>query len=151
RNNQRIALIAIYYLQRIHLSIMIINRLATRAVSTAFRQRAAVQSTAGFHSTTTADAKVAVLGAAGGIGQPLSLLCKLSPRSRRIILLRHCRHSRSRGRLIPHPHQIEHYRIIAQSSVLATQAQWWIGRSTHWCGCGGHSSRCAAQTWHDSR
>eukprot|EP00984_Skeletonema_dohrnii_P001479 scaffold471_cov111-Skeletonema_dohrnii-CCMP3373.AAC.3 len=58
---------------------MIINRLATRAVSTAFRQRAAVQSTAGFHSTTAADAKVAVLGAAGGIGQPLSLLCKLSP------------------------------------------------------------------------
>ena len=61
---------------------MIINRLATRAVSTAFRQRAAaaasVQS-AGFHSTTAPDAKVAVLGAAGGIGQPLSLLCKLSP------------------------------------------------------------------------
>ena len=72
-------------------------------------------------------------------------------RSRRIILLRHCRHSRSRRRLIPHPHQIKHYRIIAQSSRLATQAQWWIGRSTHWCGCGGHSSRCAAQTWHDSR
>ena len=60
---------------------MIINRLATRAVSTAFRRStaAAPATTAGFHSTATTDAKVAVLGAAGGIGQPLSLLCKLSP------------------------------------------------------------------------
>ena len=32
-----------------------------------------------FCSTTIDSAKVAVLGAAGGIGQPLSLLCKLSP------------------------------------------------------------------------
>lgn len=32
-----------------------------------------------FHSTPAVDAKVAVLGATGGIGQPLSLLCKLSP------------------------------------------------------------------------
>lgn len=32
-----------------------------------------------FHSTNTANSKVAVLGAAGGIGQPLSLLLKLSP------------------------------------------------------------------------
>lgn len=33
----------------------------------------------GFHSTSATMKKVAVLGAAGGIGQPLSLLCKLSP------------------------------------------------------------------------
>jgi len=32
-----------------------------------------------FHSSKTASHKVAVLGAGGGIGQPLSLLCKLSP------------------------------------------------------------------------
>jgi malate dehydrogenase len=32
-----------------------------------------------FHSTTAASRKVAVLGAAGGIGQPLSMLFKLSP------------------------------------------------------------------------
>lgn len=32
-----------------------------------------------FHSSTHLEAKVAVLGATGGIGQPLSLLCKLSP------------------------------------------------------------------------
>lgn len=58
---------------------MIINRLATKAIgSNAFRQRAAPL-VAGFHSTAASDAKVAVLGAAGGIGQPLSLLCKLSP------------------------------------------------------------------------
>mmetsp|Transcript_8127 Transcript_8127/g.11616 ORF Transcript_8127/g.11616 Transcript_8127/m.11616 type:complete len:85 (+) Transcript_8127:93-347(+) len=31
-----------------------------------------------FTSTTNVSNKVAVLGAAGGIGQPLSLLCKLS-------------------------------------------------------------------------
>uniref|UniRef100_A0A7S1B5H8 Malate dehydrogenase n=1 Tax=Corethron hystrix TaxID=216773 RepID=A0A7S1B5H8_9STRA len=32
-----------------------------------------------FSSTSAASTKVAVLGAAGGIGQPISLLCKLSP------------------------------------------------------------------------
>mmetsp|Transcript_25676 Transcript_25676/g.37819 ORF Transcript_25676/g.37819 Transcript_25676/m.37819 type:complete len:344 (-) Transcript_25676:71-1102(-) len=32
----------------------------------------------GFHSTASSAVKVAVLGAAGGIGQPLSMLCKLS-------------------------------------------------------------------------
>lgn len=32
-----------------------------------------------FSSTTASSAKVAVLGATGGIGQPLSMLCKLSP------------------------------------------------------------------------
>jgi len=32
-----------------------------------------------FHSTPSSNAKVAVLGSTGGIGQPLSLLCKLSP------------------------------------------------------------------------
>jgi len=40
--------------------------------------RASVPKYAQFSSTTSAAAKVAVLGAAGGIGQPLSLLCKLS-------------------------------------------------------------------------
>ena len=34
--------------------------------------------TRSFSSTKNVSAKVAVLGAAGGIGQPLSLLCKLS-------------------------------------------------------------------------
>jgi len=36
------------------------------------------KSAAGFHCSSTAAAKVAVLGATGGIGQPLALLCKLS-------------------------------------------------------------------------
>ena len=49
------------------------NRLATKAITTL---RPATRS---LHSTTPPNAKVAVLGAAGGIGQPLSLLCKLSP------------------------------------------------------------------------
>jgi hypothetical protein len=31
-----------------------------------------------FSNSTTSNAKVAILGAAGGIGQPLSMLCKLS-------------------------------------------------------------------------
>ena len=53
---------------------MIVNRFATKAIS-ALR----TQSTRAFSSTTSSEAKVAVLGAAGGIGQPLSLLCKLSP------------------------------------------------------------------------
>lgn len=35
--------------------------------------------TRSFHSTNANNAKVAVLGSSGGIGQPLSLLCKLSP------------------------------------------------------------------------
>jgi malate dehydrogenase len=37
-----------------------------------------------FHSTAAANGKVAVLGAAGGIGQPLSLLLKLSPEVREL-------------------------------------------------------------------
>lgn len=42
--------------------------------------QAAVQvSKRSFHATSSAQAKVAVLGANGGIGQPLSLLLKLSP------------------------------------------------------------------------
>lgn len=40
--------------------------------------RASVPKYAQFSSSTAATSKVAVLGAAGGIGQPLSLLCKLS-------------------------------------------------------------------------
>jgi len=36
-------------------------------------------SSAGFHSSAASLKKVAVLGAAGGIGQPLAMLCKLSP------------------------------------------------------------------------
>lgn len=39
---------------------------------------AANQSSRSFGSTSSTSAKVAVLGAAGGIGQPLSMLCKLS-------------------------------------------------------------------------
>jgi malate dehydrogenase len=39
----------------------------------------APKSSSSFHSTSAANSKVAVLGAAGGIGQPLSLLFKLSP------------------------------------------------------------------------
>ena len=52
---------------------MFVNRFTTKAVS------ALRTSSRAFSSTSTTDAKVAVLGAAGGIGQPLSLLCKLSP------------------------------------------------------------------------
>ncbi|KAL3797777.1 hypothetical protein ACHAWO_000394 [Cyclotella atomus] len=52
---------------------MIFNSLATKTISAL---RPAVRS---IHSTASQNAKVAVLGAAGGIGQPLSLLCKLSP------------------------------------------------------------------------
>jgi malate dehydrogenase len=48
--------------------------LATSAI------RVAVKSAGrSFHASTASSAKVAVLGATGGIGQPLSLLCKLSP------------------------------------------------------------------------
>ena len=53
---------------------MLVNRLASRALNSAVRNGAR-----SFGSTPSAEAKVAVLGAAGGIGQPLSLLCKLSP------------------------------------------------------------------------
>ena len=42
-------------------------------------KHAANVSARSFSNTTSASAKVAVLGAAGGIGQPLSMLCKLSP------------------------------------------------------------------------
>ena len=52
---------------------MIVNRLATKAI-TSLRPTLS----RGISSTTPSNAKVAVLGAAGGIGQPLSLLCKLS-------------------------------------------------------------------------
>lgn len=53
---------------------MFVNRFTTKAISALSRT-----SSRAFSSTSTTDAKVAVLGAAGGIGQPLSLLCKLSP------------------------------------------------------------------------
>jgi malate dehydrogenase len=54
---------------------MIFNRLATNVIG-----RGVSNTTArSFTNTTASSAKVAVLGAAGGIGQPLSLLCKLSP------------------------------------------------------------------------
>ena len=52
---------------------MIMNRFATKAI------RGAININRGFSTTPVSEAKVAVLGAAGGIGQPLSLLCKLSP------------------------------------------------------------------------
>lgn len=55
-----------------------INRFANKAISAALRTTGAA-SQRSFSSTTSTEAKVAVLGAAGGIGQPLSLLCKLSP------------------------------------------------------------------------
>ena len=66
---------------------MIFNRLAANAASGAILRRAAVavagssssSSSSSFSTTSASAAKVAVLGAAGGIGQPLSLLCKLSP------------------------------------------------------------------------
>lgn len=39
---------------------------------------ASLKAVRSFSSTKAASSKVAILGAAGGIGQPLSLLCKLS-------------------------------------------------------------------------
>lgn len=57
---------------------MVFSRIASTAVRTAARSQRVSGAVAGFHSSSAADAKVAVLGAAGGIGQPLSLLCKLS-------------------------------------------------------------------------
>lgn len=57
---------------------MLLNRFATKAVFT-IRSRSVAGALSKFHSSAAVDAKVAVLGAAGGIGQPLSLLCKLSP------------------------------------------------------------------------
>ena len=57
---------------------MIFNRLAANAASGALLRRA-VAAGSSFSTTSASQAKVAVLGAAGGIGQPLSLLCKLSP------------------------------------------------------------------------
>jgi hypothetical protein len=50
--------------------------IATRLASNF--QKAARASVRSFSNTTASSAKVAVLGAAGGIGQPLSMLCKLS-------------------------------------------------------------------------
>ncbi len=55
---------------------MIMNRFATKAISGALRTHSIGR---GFTTTSISEAKVAILGAAGGIGQPLSLLCKLSP------------------------------------------------------------------------
>ena len=57
---------------------MVLNRFATKAIN-AIRARQAIGAVSKFHSSAAPEAKVAVLGAAGGIGQPLSLLCKLSP------------------------------------------------------------------------
>jgi malate dehydrogenase len=51
---------------------MLFSKIAAQSLKTAARVR-------GFHASAAANAKVAVLGAAGGIGQPLSLLLKLSP------------------------------------------------------------------------
>ena len=58
---------------------MIFNRRAANAASGALLRRAVVVTGSSFSTTPASAAKVAVLGAAGGIGQPLSLLCKLSP------------------------------------------------------------------------
>ena len=58
---------------------MIFNRLAANAASGALRRASVAGYSLSFSTTPASQAKVAVLGAAGGIGQPLSLLCKLSP------------------------------------------------------------------------
>jgi malate dehydrogenase len=58
---------------------MIFNRLATNAISGVLRVATSSSRGCTFSTTSGSHAKVAVLGAAGGIGQPLSLLCKLSP------------------------------------------------------------------------
>lgn len=50
--------------------------IATRLASNF--QKAAKASVRSFSNSTASSAKVAILGAAGGIGQPLSMLCKLS-------------------------------------------------------------------------
>jgi malate dehydrogenase len=49
-----------------------------RVVSTSLKSAVTKISTRSFSNTNSAAAKVAVLGAAGGIGQPLSMLLKLS-------------------------------------------------------------------------
>jgi malate dehydrogenase len=51
---------------------MLLSKFATQSLKTAARA-------CSFHASAAVNAKVAVLGAAGGIGQPLSLLLKLSP------------------------------------------------------------------------
>ena len=51
--------------------------IGTRLVSS-LRSCAKASASRSFTSSSSAQAKVAVLGATGGIGQPLSLLCKLS-------------------------------------------------------------------------
>lgn len=50
---------------------MFVKNLAARSINAVARRA--------YSASTPSSAKVAVLGAAGGIGQPLSLLCKLSP------------------------------------------------------------------------
>ena len=52
---------------------------AKSATAAALKKVAATSASRAFSSTTASSAKVAVLGATGGIGQPLSMLCKLSP------------------------------------------------------------------------
>lgn len=49
------------------------------SISSVARRTAVSASRQSFHSSASVNTKVAVLGATGGIGQPLSLLCKLSP------------------------------------------------------------------------
>lgn len=56
---------------------MIANKMLTSTLSRTVRKHVLLSN--GFHSSGPSLKKVAVLGAAGGIGQPLSLLCKLSP------------------------------------------------------------------------
>lgn len=57
------------------------NRLtgSARVSQSAFRTAAAAPQSRSFHASTPSQRKVAVVGAAGGIGQPLSLLLKTSP------------------------------------------------------------------------
>ncbi len=49
-----------------------------RIIASTVQKTATQISGRSFSNTTAPGAKVAVLGAAGGIGQPLSMLCKLS-------------------------------------------------------------------------
>jgi malate dehydrogenase len=57
---------------------MLVSITSTLARSVVKKVAATSTVSAGFHSSSSVAAKVAVLGATGGIGQPLSLLCKLS-------------------------------------------------------------------------
>ena len=58
---------------------MLVARSALQAVRRSTTSASATAAARSFHASTATEMKVAVLGANGGIGQPLSLLLKLSP------------------------------------------------------------------------